>query len=92
VLHESQQEHGMRGLIRGQQLSAGRALINVTQKELAGAAGLHPNSIRYLERQDRITTGFSSSRVEQAMLELGVIFFISPSPGVRLRPKEKEFG
>jgi len=26
------------------------------------------------------------------MLHLGVIFFDSPSPGVRLRPKEKEFG
>jgi hypothetical protein len=53
---------------------------------------LHPNSIRYLERQERITTGFSRDRVEHAMLELGVIFFYSPSPGVRLRPKEKEFG
>jgi hypothetical protein len=81
----------MGGLIRGQQLSAGRALINVTQKKLAGVAGLHVNSIRYVERQERITTGFSSSRVEQAMLQLGVIFF-SHRPGVRLRPKEKEFG
>jgi transcriptional regulator with XRE-family HTH domain len=79
----------MGGLIRGQQLSAGRALIAVTQEELARAAGLHPNSIRYLERQERIATGFSSERVEQAMLELGVIFFYSPSPGLRLRPKEK---
>jgi hypothetical protein len=84
--------HGMGGLVRGQQLSAGRALINITQQELARAAGLHPNSIRYLERQERITTGFSRERVEQAMLELGVIFFYSPSPGVRLRPKEREFG
>ena len=82
----------MGGLIRGQQLSAGRALVYLTQKELARAAGLHPNSIRYLERQERITTGFSRERVEQAMLELGVIFFYSPSPGVRLRPTEKEFG
>jgi hypothetical protein len=82
----------MGGLMRGRQLSAGRALIAVTQEELARVAGLHPNSIRYLERQERITTGFSRDRVEHAMLELGVIFFYSPSPGVRLRPKEKEFG
>jgi len=82
----------MRGLIRGKQLSAGRALISITQEELACAAGLHPNSIRYLERQERITTGFSRERVEQAMHQLGVIFFDFPSPGVRLRPKEKEFG
>jgi DNA-binding XRE family transcriptional regulator len=82
----------MGGLIRGQQLSAGRALISVTQEELAHVVGLHPNSIRYLERQERITTCFSRERVEQAMLHLGVIFFDFPSPGVRLRPKEKEFG
>jgi transcriptional regulator with XRE-family HTH domain len=82
----------MGGLMRGQQLSAGRALIDLTQQELARVAGLHPNSIRYLERQERITTGFSRERVEQAMLHLGVIFFDFPSPGVRLRPKEKEFG
>jgi transcriptional regulator with XRE-family HTH domain len=41
----------MDGLVLGQQLSAGRALINLTQEELARAAGLHVNSIRYLERQ-----------------------------------------
>jgi hypothetical protein len=39
----------MRGLLRGQQLSAGRALVNLTQVELARVAGLHVNSIRYLE-------------------------------------------
>ena len=78
----------MDGLILGQQLSAARALINVSQRELARAAGLHVNSIRYLERQERITTGFSRERAEQAMLRLGVVFFRSPSPGVRLRPNE----
>ena len=78
-------------LILGQQLAAGRALIKLTQEELAYAAGLHVNSIRYLERQERITTGFSRERVEQAMLRFGVIFFRSPSPGVRKSPNEKEF-
>jgi len=79
-------------LILGQQLSAGRALIKLTQEQLARAAGLHVNSIRYLERQNRITTGFSRDRVEQAMLRFGVTFFRAPSPGVRLSPNEKEFG
>ena len=45
------------------------------------AADLHVNSIRYLERQARITTGFSSERVEQAMMRFGVTFFRTPSPG-----------
>jgi transcriptional regulator with XRE-family HTH domain len=79
-------------LVLGQQLSAGRALIKLTQEELARAAGLHVNSVRYLERQKRITTAFSSKRVEQAMLRFGVIFFRAPSPGVRFSPNEKEFG
>lgn len=74
----------MGGLILGQQLSAGRALIKLTQEELVRAADLHVNSIRYLERQARITTGFSSERVEQAMMRFGVTFFRTPSPGVRL--------
>ena len=82
----------MGSLILGQQLSAGRALIKLTQGELARAAGLHVNSIRYLERQERITTGFSRERVEQAMIRLGVTFFRAPSPGVRLSPRENEFG
>jgi transcriptional regulator with XRE-family HTH domain len=82
----------MDGLILGQQLSAGRALINITQEALASAAGLHVNSIRYLERQERITTGYSRKRVEQAMLRFGVMVFRVPSPGVRLSPNEKEFG
>jgi hypothetical protein len=89
---ETARQDSMRGLIRGQQLSAGRALINLTQAALARAAGLHVNSIRYLERQERITTGFSRQRVEQAMLDFGVIFFRAPSPGVRLSSREKEFG
>jgi hypothetical protein len=82
----------MGGLVLGQQLTAGRALIDITQEELARAAGLHVNSIRYLERQERITTGFSRERVEQSMIRFGVIFFCAPSPGLRLRPTEKEFG
>jgi hypothetical protein len=67
-------------------------LINITQEELACAADLYPKSIRYVERQERITTGFSRERVEHAMLGSGVICFDFPSPGVRLRPKQKEFG
>ena len=81
----------MNGLVLGQQLSAGRALARLTQEELARSAGLHVNSVRYLERQKHITTGFSWERVEQAMLRLGVIFFHAPSPGVRLCLK-REFG
>ena len=53
----------MDGLVLGQQLSAGRALINVSQRVLACAAGLHVNSIRYLERQERRSRSTSSSEL-----------------------------
>jgi transcriptional regulator with XRE-family HTH domain len=69
----------------GRQLAAARMLAGITQEELASQAGLHVNSIRYLERQDYITTGHSSQRVTEAMAALGVLFFSVPSCGVRLR-------
>jgi hypothetical protein len=41
------------------QLAAARALAGITQEELAELACLHVNSIRYMERQPRITMGHS---------------------------------
>jgi transcriptional regulator with XRE-family HTH domain len=81
----------MAGLIRGKQLKAARALASITQEELAEASGLHVNSVRYLERQDRITCAFSTERVETALNALGVMFFTTPTPGVRVMPGKPEF-
>ena len=39
----------------GRQLTAARALAGITQEQLAERAGLHVNSIRYMERQGWIT-------------------------------------
>lgn len=69
----------------GAQLKAARALLGMTQKDLAAATGLHHNSIRYLEAQKNVTTGYSSRLVEEAFARRGVVFFVSPSPGVRMR-------
>jgi transcriptional regulator with XRE-family HTH domain len=71
----------------GRQLAAARTLAGVTQEELAKRAGLHVNSIRYLEKQDPITTGHSSELVAGVLAGLGVLFFTVPSCGVRLRPE-----
>ncbi len=78
-------------LITGKQVAAGRILAGLTQKQLADAAGLHVNSIRYVERQPRITTGHSCQCIKQAMLGFGIVFFRVPTPGVRLAG-EGEFG
>jgi transcriptional regulator with XRE-family HTH domain len=75
----------------GRQLAAARALVGITQEQLAKRAGLHVNSVRYLERQPRITTGHSSELVAEALANEGVIFFTLPTCGVRLKPDGEEF-
>jgi hypothetical protein len=61
-------------------------LAGITQEQLAEQAGLHVNSIRYLERQRWITTGHSSELVAEALAGMGVIFFTIPTCGIRLTP------
>lgn len=70
----------------GRQLAAARVLAGLTQDQLAERAGLHVNSVRYLERQQRITTGHSSERVAEALADFGVVFFTLPTCGIRLKP------
>lgn len=74
----------------GRQLAAARVLAGITQEQLAKRAGLHVNSIRYIERQSRITTGHSSELVAEALAEMGVMFFSVPTCGVRLKPVGRE--
>jgi transcriptional regulator with XRE-family HTH domain len=74
----------------GRQLAAARVLAGITQKQLAEHAGLHVNSVRYMERQERITTGHSSGRVAEALANAGVTFFTLPTCGVRLKPAHGE--
>jgi hypothetical protein len=77
----------------GKQVAAARVLANVTQKQLANSAGLHVNSVRYLERQPVITTWHSSERVAKALADdFGVVFFTAPTWGVRLRDKDELYG
>ena len=75
----------MARLITGNQLKAARALAGLKQSELAQLAGLHVNSVRYLERQKFITPLFSAKRVAEAMEAQGVELLDAP-PGVRLLP------
>ena len=69
----------------GRQLKAARALAGIKQVELAKAAGLHVNSIRYMERKDRITVTWSTiERVAAALEGFGVVLVSEPTPGVCL--------
>ena len=78
-------------LITGHQLKAARALAGIGQVALAEAAGLHAQSIRYLERQEAITDrqSYSRDRVVDALELLGVNCTADPLPGVvATRPKQ----
>jgi len=69
----------------GRQLKAARALAGIKQVELAKATGLHVNSIRYMERKDRITDTCSTIERVVAVLEgFGVVLVSDPTPGVCL--------
>ena len=69
----------------GRQLKAARALAGIKPVELAKAAGLHVNSIRYMERKDHITNTWSTiERVVAALEGFGVVLVSDPTPGVCL--------
>jgi transcriptional regulator with XRE-family HTH domain len=74
----------------GRQLAAARVLAGITQEQLAERAGLHVNSVRYLERQRWIAAAHSSERVAEALAHAGVIFFTIPTCGIRLKPTNGE--
>jgi hypothetical protein len=73
----------------GRQIAAARALLGWTQRDLADAAGLHVNAVSYWEAHEEIPhKGYSvpvaCRRMQQALLNAGVMAFIKPTAGVRI--------
>ena len=54
------------------QIRAARVLAGLSQRQLAVAAGLHPNSIKNWERRDSSVGGFAVSRIIEALEKYGV--------------------
>jgi transcriptional regulator with XRE-family HTH domain len=74
-------------LATGNQLKAARALAGIDQKQLADAAGVNVNTVRYMEARGSglITSGAVTIRKVQLALEgLGIEFLNHSHPGVRL--------
>jgi transcriptional regulator with XRE-family HTH domain len=73
-------------LCTGRQLRAARVLAGLTQRTLAVALGVDQRSIRFWERKHdrRPTSAPNDARIEQALLDHGVILFAEPTPGARL--------
>jgi transcriptional regulator with XRE-family HTH domain len=79
-------------VVLGAQVRAARALVGWSQKDLAKAAGLSENAVRYWEEQHsriihRISgTGYGPERIEIALREAGVKLIDDPAPGVIIIP------
>jgi transcriptional regulator with XRE-family HTH domain len=75
----------------GAQIKAGRALLGWSQKDLAEAAGLHQNAVRYLEASharpfpSEKAIGYGSERIAAAFVKAGLTLAYSP-PGVAYNP------
>ena len=70
----------------GKQIRAARAMLGLRREDLAKAAGLHSNAVKYWEARD-VPPGqqpYAIDRIERALTILGVIAFADPHPGVRL--------
>jgi transcriptional regulator with XRE-family HTH domain len=82
----------------GAQVRAARALAGWSQKDLAKAAGISENAVRYWEAQHaRVLSSISGSgygpeQIETALFwEAGVRFIDDPAPGVIIRPDRFRF-
>lgn len=64
-------------------IRAGRALIGWSIRDLAKAAGVHPNSVSSFEN-DRTTDPFKLANMKAALEAAGVEFIYGDRPGVRL--------
>ena len=73
----------MSGLATGSQLRAGRALAGLTQRGLGAVMGVDERQVRFWER--RIPTqSRKRAAIERAFADRGVVFFATPTVGVRL--------
>ena len=75
-----------KNLVTGRQLRAARVLAGLTQRTLGAALGLNERCIRFWERKhDRRPTGApNDARIEEVLLDHGVVLFSLPTPGARL--------
>jgi len=67
------------------QCRAGRALLDWTQTELAGAAGLGLSTVVDYERERRQVSDGAMAAIRRALEKAGVEFTNGKRPGVRLR-------
>jgi transcriptional regulator with XRE-family HTH domain len=73
--------------ISAAQCRAGRALIRLTQADLADAASISKSVVVDFENDHRIPNRNNLAAIRRALEGAGVEFINGGSPGVRLRPE-----
>jgi hypothetical protein len=77
----------------GAQIRAARGLLGWSQQDLATAAGVHVNAVRYWEEKHGRPLnrgsgmGYGCRHIEEALARAGVILFSEPAPGVMVSPR-----
>jgi DNA-binding XRE family transcriptional regulator len=81
--------HRTHNLVIGLQLRAARTLAGMTQRDLAAALDVNERAVRFWEwkRDRKPTSAPNDTRIEQALIDRGVILFAEPTPGARLAEK-----
>jgi uncharacterized protein RhaS with RHS repeats len=75
----------------GAQMRAARGFLGWSQQDLAKAAGLHVNAIRYYEAQHgqrlhfSTANGYGANRITDALRRAGLLLTFDP-PGVSVNP------
>jgi hypothetical protein len=75
-----------KNLVNFRYLRASRVSAGLTRRTLGAAFGVGERSVRFWERKHdrRPTSAPNDARIEQALLDHGVILFAEPTPGARL--------
>ena len=73
--------------IRPEHVAAARALVRMSQADLAQACGLSEGTIRYFETETRVLSDASLYRIQLALEACGIEFLNSGKPGVRYHPE-----
>jgi hypothetical protein len=80
-------------IVNGAQVRAARAMLGWRRRDLAAAAGLHPNAVAYWERQGDIMAGgiepIGCCRIRQACERAGIVFIADLGPGVLLTTSDR---
>jgi transcriptional regulator with XRE-family HTH domain len=77
-------------MIKAFQIRAARGLVNMTQAELAAAAGLSVATLNNIEREVADPRASTLEAIQRALETRGVVFTNGDEPGVKLRRSDRK--